>query len=53
MLSGSGQKMFIQLLEKLMHQKVHDPYLTEKKKRYYFGKSFAGFVKNYGSEWRM
>ena len=25
----------------------------EKKKRYYFGKSFAGFVKNYGSEWRM
>ena len=28
---------------KLMHQKVHDPYLTEKE-RYYFGKSFARFL---------
>ena len=38
---------------KLMHQKVHDPYLTEKRKDTILVRALPVSSRNYGSEWRV
>lgn len=37
----------------LMHKKAHDPYLTEKKKRFTCGKVSSCCFKSNGGKWRV